>query len=1011
MNSFKRVFTRNIMLKLIILLFITGTVAAGAPPVSTQAAGNQDSYTGVKLRKITASNLQSYALDTQGNLWAWGQSNGYTSYGNGVPGQVSFFKNKPIKDIQGGNQFLLVLLEDGTVWVKFNYSTDSALFSQVKELKQIEQISEAEAYAYATQSDGTVWTYVPSEPGKAPVKRPELSNAGFKAFYDTYALKNDGTVWSIGSKPSVPVQVDGLSGIRKIIDGQTEQPNYALSEDGQVWGWGSSTIYSMTAKPNIIKLLKGDGEVQRIEELEGIQDISSGQGFFTVLKNDKTVWAWGYNDRNQLGDGTTKHSVQPVKVSNLNNVSGLSIGYIANHAFALLEDGSAVAWGDNSKQQSGTGSDLQTVATPQRVAFPLSSGDAEKQFTFTYDGQQGNTLGQPVSNGQGMVIILKTEGYLLSKDGGAVWSTKPLPAVSSKLNITYQHDRFFLSDLNPDSPHLYYSLDGESWTETAVELTPSALKAYTITWQNNQFILLSYPDQTSKTEVYTSEDGKVWTLKGTAGQQLDQIFWNGKRYMMTYGGYAYYGAASGRNQFLYMPSDKRSVELIVYTSDNLSQWTQQSGKINNSFKYRAAVNGRPIRNYWLIFDELKPDGTLVFHDDEGNNLSTKDGINFQLARTSDMFSGLYSRSGIFWNGKQYLIYASLFRNEGIVFVSTDKVKWQQQKISNIPFGMSVTYTGKSYVGVSGTRIAVSKDGLKWEMKQGAKPDAYLYQTVKGNGIFVSVGSLYVYSVPAVAVSKDGRNWQQILLGNQKDTAQNGLTSVAWNGSMFVAVGRQYAWTSKNGSAWTRNSKPLDAEMSKVIWTGKEYIAIGQPKGNDKKSVIYSSANGTAWKKICDWTGKLTDIAVHNGTVVAAGVSGGKAVILQSTSSAKWNTQTLATASGRTYSFMNVQWVKDRFLIAADHIYSSANGLQWSTVKGQYDQVIQPNDAGDIPSRLVWTGQDYRFMSGNRIGISKDLKSWSFYEHDQFYTFNEMLWTGSDMLVSGKEGLLLRLRDK
>lgn len=999
------------MLKFLILLLLAGTVITAAHPCDAEAAGTQNGYTGIKLQKIVASNLQSYALDTEGSLWAWGQFNSYTSSGYDVPEQITFFKNKPIKDIQGGNQFLLVLLEDGTVWVKFNYSADTVLFSQVKGLKQIQQISYAEAYAYATQGDGTVWMYVPSEQGKAPVKRPELTNAGFKAFFDTYAVKNDGTVWRIGYKPSVPVQVEGLTGIKKIIDGQTEQPNYALSEDGQVWGWGSATIYRTNLKPNIIQLLQGEGEVQQIKDLEGIQDIASGQGFFTVLKNDRSVWAWGYNDRNQLGDGTTKHSVQPVKVSNLNNAVALSSGCMADHSFALLEDGSAVAWGDNTKQQSGTGSDQQSVATPQKVAFPLSSGDAEKQFTFTYDGVEGNALGQPASNGQGMVIIPKPDGFLVSKDGGATWSTKPLPVNSSKLSIIYQHDRYFLSDQNPDSPHLYYSLDGENWTETAVELTPLALKTYTLTWQNNQFILLSYPDKTMKTEVYTSTDGKTWSLKGTAGQQMDQIFWNGKRYMMTYGGYAYYGSVSGRNQFVYMPSDKRSVELIVYTSDNLIQWTQQSGKVNSNFKYRAAVNGHPIRNYYLTFEELKPDGTLVFYDSEGNNLITKDGINFQLVRNSSMFSGLYSRSGVFWNGKQYLIYASKFRDEGIVFVSTDKVKWQQQKIPNIPLMMNVTYTGKSYIGVSGTRLAVSIDGVKWEFKQGAKPDAFFYQTVKGNGMYVSVGSLYVYSVPAVATSRDGKNWQQILLGNQKDTAQNGLTSVTWNGNSFVAVGRQYAWTSKNGTTWTRNSKPLDAEMSKVVWTGKQYIAIGQPTGNDKKSVIYSSVNGSTWKKIYNWTGKLTDLAAHNGTVVAAGVNGGKAVALQSTNLTKWNVQTITTGSGRVYSIMNVQWAKDRFIIAADHLYTSANGLQWNAVKGQFDQLIQPHDAGDNISRVVWTGQDYRFMSSNRIGVSKDLKSWSFYQHDKFYNFNEMLWTGSDMLVVGEHGLLIHLRDK
>ncbi|KTD87390.1 hypothetical protein UQ64_11250 [Paenibacillus etheri] len=1025
MNLFKRVVPRNITLIVLILLLITGTFITAVPSAKALEVGNQDANTGVKVQKIVASNLQSYALDTQGNLWAWGQYNNFGEIGNAVPQEVSFFKDKPIKDIQGGNQFLQVLLKDGTVWGRFNYSKDTASFSQIKGLKQIVQISDAAAYVYATQSDGTVWLYVPSEPGKAAVKRPELSNAGFKAFFDTYAIKNDGTVWSIGNKSSVPIQVEGLSGIKKIIDGQTNQPNYALSEEGQVWGWGVSTIYTSSPNTGVInlKLLQGEeGAVERIEGLEGIQDITSGENFYTVLKEDRTVWAWGFNDRNQLGDGTTKYSVQPVKVSNLNNAVGLSNGCMAAHSFALLADGSAVTWGDNSKQQSGTGSDQKTIPTPQEVAFSALTGDAEKQFTFTFDGVKGNELGQAASNGKGLVIIPKLTGLLVSKDGGATWSTRPLPINSSKISITYQHDRFFLSDQNLSLPHLYYSLDGEKWIETAVELQSSVLKAHTITWQNNQFILLSYPDQTMKTEVYTSTDGSMWNLQGTVGERLDQIYWNGKRYLMTYGGYAYYGSASTRNQFLYIPSDKRNVELIVYTSDNLSQWTQQSGKVNNNLKYKATINGKPIRNYWLTFDELQSDGTLVFYDTEGNNLSTKDGINFKLVRTSDMFSGLYSRSEIFWNGKQYLIYATRFREEGIVFVSTDKVNWQQQKIPNMPLGMMVTYTGKYFVGYSGTRLAVSKDGLKWDLKQSGKPDASFNQVVKGNGTYVAVGSLYTYAVPTVATSKDGKNWQQILLGNREDTTVNGLTSVAWNGNVFVAVGLQYAWTSKDGIAWNRNNKPLDAEMKHVIWTGKHYVAIGHAKGNDKKSMIYSSENGTTWKKVYDWSGKLTDIATHNGTTVVVGTNGSKAIVVQSTNLTKWNLQTFTLGNDlpnwkqqqndyeEAYTFLNVQWAKDKFIIVSDHIYSSTNGLQWTAVKGQYDEYIKTHAASSNASRLVWTGIDYRFISSNRIGVSKDLKSWDFYEHNEFYNFNEMLWTGTDMLVTGAGGLLVHLRE-
>ena len=34
-----------------------------------------------------------------------------------------------------------------------------------------------------------------------------------------------------------------------------------------------------------------------------------------ALKTDGSVWAWGYNNSGQLGDGTTKDRLSPVEIS------------------------------------------------------------------------------------------------------------------------------------------------------------------------------------------------------------------------------------------------------------------------------------------------------------------------------------------------------------------------------------------------------------------------------------------------------------------------------------------------------------------------------------------------------------------------------------------------------------------------------------------------------------------------------------------------------------------------
>ena len=63
--------------------------------------------------------------------------------------------------------------------------------------------------------------------------------------------------------------------------------------------------------------------------------VASGSMFCLVLKQDGSLWAFGANDRGQLGDGTTQFRRKPVKV--LDHVRQMSAG--ASFSMALLEDG------------------------------------------------------------------------------------------------------------------------------------------------------------------------------------------------------------------------------------------------------------------------------------------------------------------------------------------------------------------------------------------------------------------------------------------------------------------------------------------------------------------------------------------------------------------------------------------------------------------------------------------------------------------------------------------------
>jgi alpha-tubulin suppressor-like RCC1 family protein len=49
-------------------------------------------------------------------------------------------------------------------------------------------------------------------------------------------------------------------------------------------------------------------------------------GHILVLKSDGTVWAWGYNQEGELGNGTSVDSFIPVQVSGLKGGVAIAVG-------------------------------------------------------------------------------------------------------------------------------------------------------------------------------------------------------------------------------------------------------------------------------------------------------------------------------------------------------------------------------------------------------------------------------------------------------------------------------------------------------------------------------------------------------------------------------------------------------------------------------------------------------------------------------------------------------------
>jgi alpha-tubulin suppressor-like RCC1 family protein len=183
---------------------------------------------------------------------------------------------------------------------------------------------------------------------------------------------------------TAPVPVSGLRNVRALSAGGMVYSGafgLALLRSSTVMAWGSNDVGQL-----------GDGtttnrtEPVSVSGLSDIKGVSAGGVFCLALRRSGGVLAWGDNEEGELGNGTTTSSDVPVVVKDLNNAKAVSAGLTSNgtpttgsFGLALREDGTVMAWGDNEEGQLGNGG-IAPSNMPNRVdglshVKAISAGD------------------------------------------------------------------------------------------------------------------------------------------------------------------------------------------------------------------------------------------------------------------------------------------------------------------------------------------------------------------------------------------------------------------------------------------------------------------------------------------------------------------------------------------------------------------------------------------------------------------------------------------------------------
>ena len=528
-----------------------------------------------------------------------------------------------------------------------------------------------------------------------------------------------------------------------------------------------------------------------------------------------TVWGVAWNDSVQLG--TTNGGLY-VSVGSGTSVFASSLDGITwtnRGSTGIATVGYGICWFAGAGIWVAVGNGTNCIAT----------GTADATSWQGYTGTSiFSTSGWAVAAGPNLVVAVgENTSAIASSPDGITWTQRSAANVifGRGRGVAYSPTLNIWVAVGSLATHsIAYSLNGLTW----IGVTGNTIFSTTglgVSWNGSFFIAVG---QGTNVEA-TSWDGINWRGGSPPAQGIPLLHCVGTRpAIMVAGG--------------------QGTNTLASSWDGGLTWAPRGNAIFTTGCYCVAWNGL----IWVAGGQ----GT--------NNFATStDGVNWTGRGTTIITTAVY---GVVW-AHSLSLWVAVGSGTNTIATSFNGVNWTARNpVTNglfaTGFANAIAWNGSLFVatGVGSYNIAISRDGITWSYATSINPanstSAPQSAGIAWNGnvwVLGTSGSAVIYSSP------DGMNWATRF----NTPGGNGISSITWNGSLFLATpyrrsDGQY-FTSPDGINWTTYTALIDGTINPFANQGiysaawnpytKIWLLCGQDTtASSNGNMIISNPNAT-----------------------------------------------------------------------------------------------------------------------------------------------------------------------